>query len=778
MINRPMTSVPVTFQPLRWTDVSSLNLVEQRCSDYCARENINVREDELDTLQLVSKQNAVYIKFNNQLSYEKHLQLHTGTSTIQLMNGATTTVNITAGEFDTTTVRILNVPPEVLNDRIMHVLQTYGKVQEIINEKWSKISISGGYGIRLVNMQINKQIPSTLYIAGYEAYVVYPGQEQTCFLCGRASHIRRYCPSKGSRQIGNNNNRPFLMSDLLKPIRDLPDENHPSTVLPISEEATTSASSRTIEQNTREDGQGGQEFTREDGTSTETTTRPTMLLGQDPIQDDIENNLVEIEDSDTITADEDGSDTSNGQISKIYIEAKEPGKKRRKKNPELDQVKNDVIQINGFQTPEIPVSKSVRQGCPASMTLFILALHPLLLKLNENITGVSFNNYHLSVAAYADDVNVILANEEDIQHMTDSLHQYSAMSGLKLNYHKSHILPLGPCDIQPQVAPFTTITSLKILGILFAPSIIEMQQQNWKIVSQTIKITAQQLYYRDLTLHQRSWIVHTFLLSKCWYLAQVLPITITFARQITSAICWFLWKGSTFRVPLSTLCLQPTEGGIGLLNIRLKCMALFLSRGRKIQHTLSCFSAFWLQFWTTAGDLRNPPDLRVVPRYLKYLWTYIQEWSYLDPAQFIVNKSLSKEIYNTLVPTVPVAPLRIQRIVPENTKFTQLWKNINSRVLPVTVRSVWYTVIHDIIATKERLFKINRVNNYVCQYCQQKDSLHHRLNTCTRNLSIREQFGKYVKDNNIFGNDTLQPTMFQLQTLISSHSKDKMLHCG
>lgn len=310
-------------------------------------ENINVREDELDTLQLVSKQNAVYIKFNNQLSYEKHLQLHTGTSTIQLMNGATTTVNITAGEFDTTTVRILNVPPEVPNDRIMHVLQTYGKVQEIINEKWSKkYRFQVDTGIRLVNMQINKQIPSTLYIAGYEAYVVYPGQEQTCFLCGSASHIRRYCPGKGSRQIGNNNNRPFLMSDLLKPIRDLPDENHPSTVLPISEEATTSASSRTIEQNTREDGQGGQEFTREDGTSTETTTRPTMLLGQDPIQDDIENNLVEIEDSDTITADEDGSDTSNGQISKIYIEAKEPGKKRRKKNPELDQVKNDGQSTN------------------------------------------------------------------------------------------------------------------------------------------------------------------------------------------------------------------------------------------------------------------------------------------------------------------------------------------------------------------------------------------------------------------------------------------------
>ncbi|KAJ4451751.1 hypothetical protein ANN_03222 [Periplaneta americana] len=216
-------------------------------------ENINVREDELDTLQLVSKQNAVYIKFNNQLSYEKHLQLHTGTSTIQLMNGATTTVNLTAG------------------------------------------------------------------------------QEQTCFLCGSASHIRRYCPGKGSRQIGNNNNRPFLMSDL-KPIRDLPDENHPSTVLPISEEATTSASSRTIEPNTREDGQGGQEFTRENGTSTETTTRPTMLLGQDPLQDDIENNLVEIEDSDTITADED--------------ETKEPGKKRRKKNPELDQVKNDGQSTN------------------------------------------------------------------------------------------------------------------------------------------------------------------------------------------------------------------------------------------------------------------------------------------------------------------------------------------------------------------------------------------------------------------------------------------------
>ncbi|KAJ4426175.1 hypothetical protein ANN_26984 [Periplaneta americana] len=53
------------------------------------------------------------------------------------MNGDNVTVNITPADEEVLMVRVLNIPPEVSNERIRHVLQNYGKVQHIENEKWS-----------------------------------------------------------------------------------------------------------------------------------------------------------------------------------------------------------------------------------------------------------------------------------------------------------------------------------------------------------------------------------------------------------------------------------------------------------------------------------------------------------------------------------------------------------------------------------------------------------------------------------------------------------------
>jgi hypothetical protein len=46
---------------------------------------------------------------------------------------------------------------------------------------------------------------------------------------------------------------------------------------------------------------------------------------------------------------------------------------------------------------------------------------------------------------------------------------------------------------------------------------------------------------------------HTRLLSKLWYVAQILPIPAQYARQIIAVILWYIWRGGIFRVPVSTL---------------------------------------------------------------------------------------------------------------------------------------------------------------------------------------------------------------------------------
>lgn len=162
---------------------------------------LKVRESDLQTLQLVGKENAIYLKFVNVVTYEQVLQQHGGTTTFQLLTGETTTVNITSADGQITNVRVLNVPPEVPNERIENVCKNYGKIQTVENEKWShKYRFKVDSGIRLVTMIIEKPIPSTLIIAGYEAYVTYLGQEQTCFHCGNSSHLRHNCPQRILRE--------------------------------------------------------------------------------------------------------------------------------------------------------------------------------------------------------------------------------------------------------------------------------------------------------------------------------------------------------------------------------------------------------------------------------------------------------------------------------------------------------------------------------------------------------------------------------------------------
>ncbi|XP_069673663.1 uncharacterized protein [Periplaneta americana] len=177
-------------------------------------EGLRIKDTEIQVIQLVGKQNALYIKLTNKISYEHYLQQHTGSSSVKLMNGDNVTVNITPADEEVVMVRVLNIPPEVSNERIR---QNYGKVQHIENEKWSsKFRYNVYTGIRITHMVLNKVIPSSIVIAGHEAYVTYPGQELTCFSCGSTAQIRQACPNRNVKAPVTVQSRTRLtLSDLI-----------------------------------------------------------------------------------------------------------------------------------------------------------------------------------------------------------------------------------------------------------------------------------------------------------------------------------------------------------------------------------------------------------------------------------------------------------------------------------------------------------------------------------------------------------------------------------
>jgi len=103
------------------------------------------------------------------------------------------------------------------------------------------------------------------------------------------------------------------------------------------------------------------------------------------------------------------------------------------------------VQINGFLAGSIPISSGVRQGCPLSVALFALCLHPLIRALEDSLPSKKIGRHtqHGPVIAYADDVTVFVTKPEDFRAIQQAIHLYEPATGARLNHRKSKALAIG-----------------------------------------------------------------------------------------------------------------------------------------------------------------------------------------------------------------------------------------------------------------------------------------------------------------------------------------------
>ena len=110
---------------------------------------------------------------------------------------------------------------------------------------------------------------------------------------------------------------------------------------------------------------------------------------------------------------------------------------------------NDVkskVEVNGAYINTIDIERSVRQGCPLSMLLFITATEGILDKIqtNKNTKGYQISrNQYKKVVVYADDITLIITEENDIQQYLQEIDRYCEASGAKINKEKTEAIILG-----------------------------------------------------------------------------------------------------------------------------------------------------------------------------------------------------------------------------------------------------------------------------------------------------------------------------------------------
>ncbi len=124
--------------------------------------------------------------------------------------------------------------------------------------------------------------------------------------------------------------------------------------------------------------------------------------------------------------------------------------------------------MSGILTETFEIRRGVKQGCPLSASLYILAINPILKKIKEDVrlcgTRTS-SGERMAVLTY-DDVTVIIKNVKELDIVNENLLLYDMVSGAKLNHNKTEGVWFGKENKQPNLN-IKMKDKMRILGINF-----------------------------------------------------------------------------------------------------------------------------------------------------------------------------------------------------------------------------------------------------------------------------------------------------------------------
>jgi hypothetical protein len=163
-------------------------------------------------------------------------------------------------------------------------------------------------------------------------------------------------------------------------------------------------------------------------------------------------------------------------------------------------------QVNGQLYEPIPIDCEIRQGCPLSMVLYTLCLHPLLKILERNLTGIKLGRRArpIKVVAYADDVTILVTSVTEFAAVEEALRLYEKATGAIVNPAKSRALAVGGWRAHETVLGIPYQQSVTILGITFWGTIAETKIDTWQRITSKVRCQAKKAYDRDTNLAHRN----------------------------------------------------------------------------------------------------------------------------------------------------------------------------------------------------------------------------------------------------------------------------------
>lgn len=251
------------------------------------------------------------------------------------------------------------------------------------------------------------------------------------------------------------------------------------------------------------------------------------------------------------------------------------------------------VKNGGHVSRTFNMLSGVRQGCPVSPQLFVLAVEVLAQKIQQDqrIKGLSLEvaPYKMKVRQYADDTTLFLKDTEDLSFILDLMDSFSRFSGLHINFSKSYLMSTDGSDIPRLDHDIEVRKEIKILGIYFSNTVSASKiENNWLPRVDKIRRILGHWSRRDLSIIGKIHVIKVFCLSQINFVMQSLLIPDNVLTEINRICFRFLWKKrfnnkrAFEKVKRKTLCTTYEEGGLKMIDIFNVQESIFLTWVEKL----------------------------------------------------------------------------------------------------------------------------------------------------------------------------------------------------
>ena len=367
------------------------------------------------------------------------------------------------------------------------------------------------------------------------------------------------------------------------------------------------------------------------------------------------------------------------------------------------------------------------------MLLFVIFQDPLYMALEKErgIKPMVMLGKKVLEVGYADDTNIFTGDDCSFVAIFELLNKFERASNSKINIKKTKVYGFGRWNARvnwPIGGIKVELDYFSTLGITFSVDYNLALETMWNTVCIKIKKRIPLIVNRNFTLFQKAAISNCLLASKLWYISHIYPLPVKYAILFNQEIFYFIWGSRTNPIKRDTLYNNKYNGGIGLINIEMKCKSilvcdvikrfLFSERHdiiryymyRRISHLfsmslapikVSCVNTPYYE--NTVMTIKKCKDHKKFPN--------------LKP----------KDVYELLVhPNRP----NIESLYP-NYDWANIWQNLNFRYMNVMSRNIMYKYLNDVLPNYKRLNQIRISDSPYCRYCDgSEDSNVHRFYFC------------------------------------------------